>query len=119
MARQRGLEREGPRLLVRPRFHVLHLPDLGCMVCAACCQLLDVWREEDTSDVLLVSVELRHGEQLGPVVGLHKTPDKYVALRIMLGRVSLTDRHRRGEKGKVAPGCLLHRAATRRLRPLR
>lgn len=38
-----GLERIWRRLLIWSRLNILHLPDLGCMVCATGGQLLDVW----------------------------------------------------------------------------
>jgi hypothetical protein len=43
------------------RIHLLKIfdfPNLGCMVCAAGCEVLDVWGEENSSDILPVSFEV-------------------------------------------------------------
>lgn len=70
VARQRALEFEGPRLgrrLARCRHHrlqVLDLPNLGRVVGAACCQVLDIGREENSRDVLCVRFEVCYRHQL-------------------------------------------------------
>jgi len=39
-------------------FEVLDLPDLGRVVCAAGCEMFDVWREQDSGNVLTVSFKV-------------------------------------------------------------
>lgn len=87
MPSQRSLERQRPRLVrlaVYPRLDILNLPDLGCVVGAACCQLLHIGRKQDPGDVLFVSVEMRHREQLCPLVVLAKMPDENITLGELL-----------------------------------
>lgn len=50
------------------------------MVGTAGGQLLDIGREEDAGNVLLVCREVGQGDELGSVVGLEKLPDKDIAL---------------------------------------
>lgn len=80
VAREGGLERERLRLLVGGRLKVLDLPDAGGVVGAAGCELLDVGREENARDVLLVRIEVGYRKELGSVVGLEQLPHEYVAL---------------------------------------
>lgn len=83
VARQGGLEGEGPgeAALVAPGGLVdVDLPDLCGVVGRARRQLLDVGREQDARDVLLVRVEVGDGLQLGAVEGLDQGPDEDVAL---------------------------------------
>lgn len=81
MAVEGGLERVGlGALLVGNGLDVLDLPDFGRVVGAARGELLDVRREEDAGDVLLVGAEVGYGNELGAVVGLEELPDKDVAL---------------------------------------
>lgn len=62
------------------RIDVYHFPNLGCMIGGACCELLDVRREEDPRNVLLVRRELRHRHELSVLEVLDKCPHKNVAL---------------------------------------
>lgn len=81
VAGERRLEGEGLGfVLVGDGLHVLDFPDLGRMVGTAGGQLLDIGREEDAGDVLLVCREVGQGDELGSVVGLEKLPDKDIAL---------------------------------------
>lgn len=80
VTRQGGLEGEGLGLLVMGRLEILHLPDARGVVGAAGRELLHVWRQEDTSNILLVRVEVRHGQELRAVVSLEELPDKDVSL---------------------------------------
>jgi hypothetical protein len=58
------------------------------MVGAACGQLLDIGREQDTGDVLRVGGEVRHWHELGALEGLDELPDKDIALwRLVLARI--------------------------------
>jgi hypothetical protein len=84
MSSQRGLERQRSwfvRLAIHSRLHIFDLPDFGCVVGAACCQLLHVGRKQDPGDVLFVSIEVCHREQLCLVRCLAKIPYEYIALR--------------------------------------
>lgn len=84
VAGQGGLEGEGAReaALVRAGGLVdVDLPDLGGVVGGAGRQLLDIGRQQNARDVLLVRRELRDGLQLGSVEGLDQGPDEDVALR--------------------------------------
>lgn len=58
----------------------IDLPDLGGVVRGAGGQLLDVGREEDARDVVLVRREVRDGLQLGAIKVLDQGPDEDVAL---------------------------------------
>lgn len=83
VARQRRLERERLRLALLVQLGGLvgvHLPDLGGVVGGAGRELLDVGREEDARDALLVGGEVRDGLQFGTVEGLDQGPDEDVAL---------------------------------------
>lgn len=83
VAGQGGLEGErvGEAALVRAGGLVdVNLPDLGGVVGGARRQLLDVGRQQDARDVLLVRRELCDGLQLGAVEGLDQRPDEDVAL---------------------------------------
>lgn len=83
VARQGGLEGERPReaaLVQAGGLLDVDLPDLGGVVGGARRQLLDVGRQQDARDVLLVRRELRDGLQLGAVEGLDQGPDEDVAL---------------------------------------
>lgn len=80
VARQGCLKRIRPRLLVWGGLDVLDLPDLGRVVSATGCKLLDVRGEEDARDVLLVGAEVRHRDELGAVEALDKVPHKDIAL---------------------------------------
>ena len=97
VARQGGLEGEGPRVAVLVAAGGLvdvDLPDLGGVVGRARRQLLDVRREEDARDVLLVGGEVRDGLELGAVVRLDQGPDEDVALRVdKTGGVSKAGKH--------------------------
>lgn len=62
------------------RLFNIDLPDLGGMVRGAGGQLLDVGREEDARDVVLVRGEVRDRLQLGAVEILDQGPDEDVAL---------------------------------------
>lgn len=57
------------------------LPDLGRVVGAARGELLDVGREKDAGDVLLVGGEVGDGEELGAVEVLNQGPDEDIALQ--------------------------------------
>lgn len=84
MPSQRGLERQRSRfvrLAIYSRLYIFNLPDLGCVVRAACCQLLHVGRKQNSRNVLFVSVKMRHREQLCLFVVLAKMPYEYIALR--------------------------------------
>lgn len=59
-----------------------HFPDLGCVIGRACRKLLDVGREEDSGDVLLMRREVCHRKELSMLVVLNECPDKDVALKI-------------------------------------
>lgn len=131
VAGQGGLEGEGLGLAVGRRgLEVPHLPDLGGVVRAARRQLLDVGRQEDAGDVLLVRVEVRHGEELGAVVGLDQFPDEYVALEGEGGSVYVVCSMQQGSSGgrkqaqldggkRDIQHCLRHRAMSRHWRLLR
>ena len=83
VARQGGLQGEGAgeAALVQAGGLVdVDLPDLCGVVGGAGRQLLDVRRQQDAGDVLLVRRELRDGLQLGAVEGLDQGPDEDVAL---------------------------------------
>ena len=82
MACQRGLKREWSRLRIigSCRLHIYHLPDLGGVVCAARCQLLDIGRKEDPSDVVSMCGKVRDRDQLGAVKSLNQLPDINIAL---------------------------------------
>lgn len=83
VARQGGLEGKGPgeAALVRAGGLLdVDLPDLCGVVGGARRQLLDVGRQQDARDVLLVRRELGDGLQLGAVEGLDQGPDEDVAL---------------------------------------
>lgn len=80
MASQGRLEGERSWLSVRGGIYINDFPDLGGMVGATSGQFLDVWREENARDALLVSVELGNWQELSSIIGLDKVPDKNVAL---------------------------------------
>ncbi len=81
VAGQSGFEGEGAGFGVgRRRLHVGDFPDLGRVVGAARGELLDVGREQDPGDVLLVGRELGQGHRLGALKGLDELPHEYVAL---------------------------------------
>ena len=63
VAGEGGLERVGVGrdLVELARFEIADLPDLGRVVGRAGRELLDVRREEDAGDILLVGVELGNG----------------------------------------------------------
>lgn len=82
VASQCSLERECARLGVGTgRFHLLDLPNLCSVVGAASGQLLDVGREKNTGDALLVCRKVSHGYQLGALKSLDKLPNVDIALR--------------------------------------
>lgn len=62
------------------RLFDVDLPYLGGVVRGAGGQLLDVGREEDARDVVLVRGEVRDGLQLGAIEILDQGPNKDVAL---------------------------------------
>ncbi len=81
VASEGGLERESPWLGVRAGgLHLLDLPDLGSVVGATGSQLLDVGREQNAGDVLLVRREVCQGDKLGPLESLDELPDEDIAL---------------------------------------
>lgn len=83
MASEGSLKGKRPGLVgfaIDLRLDVLDLPDLGRVVCAARCQLLDVGREENSRNVLFVSAEMRYWEQLRLVIVLAEMPHKHIAL---------------------------------------
>lgn len=69
MPSQRSLERQRPRfvrLAIYSRLDIFNLPDFGCVVGTACCQLLHVGRKQNSGDVLFVGIKMRNREQLCP-----------------------------------------------------
>jgi len=86
MAGQSALELEGPHLrggLARDGDHgvkVLDLPDLSGMVRAACCEVLDVGRQQHPGYVLSVCFEVGYGHQLRLLAVLNEVPDVDAAL---------------------------------------
>lgn len=60
---------------------ILDFPDLGCVVGAASCEMLDVWREEHAGDVVAVCLEVGDGDKSGLFAVLEEVPDIDVALR--------------------------------------
>lgn len=80
VARKSGLQGVGLGLLVWSWFNVLNFPNLGCMVCATRCKLLDVWRQKNTGDVFLMSIEVGDWHQLCAVETLNEVPHEYIAL---------------------------------------
>jgi hypothetical protein len=73
---------QGIRLgfLVRSGFDVLNFPNLGCVVCAAGRELLDIRGQQNASDVFLVGVEVSDRHKLCSVETLYEIPYEYVAL---------------------------------------
>jgi hypothetical protein len=63
----------------RRKFSV-EVPDLGSMICGAGCKVLDIGREENTSEVVLMSLEGTDGNDAGGVVGLNHAPQVHIAL---------------------------------------
>jgi hypothetical protein len=63
---------------------VRNLPDLGGVVGGAGGQVLDVWGEEDASNVLGMGLEVGDRDERGLLTVLNKVPDENVAL----GRIS-------------------------------
>lgn len=55
-------------------------PDLGGVVGGACGELLGIGGEQDSGDVLFVSVEVGDRLEVGAVEGLNEGPDEDVAL---------------------------------------
>lgn len=62
---------------------ILDLPDLGGMVGRAGREVLDIWREQDTRNVLAVSLEVSNRDQGGLLTILLKMPDEDVALGVV------------------------------------
>ena len=80
VAREGGLEREWLWLRVDLGRLDVHLPDLGRVICAACCELLHIWGEKDSRDVFFVRGEVSDGKELSSIKGLKELPDKDIAL---------------------------------------
>lgn len=80
VSRERRLEGQRLGPLAGLGRAVLDLPNLGRVVGAARGQLLDVGREQDAGNVLLVGGKVRHGHHAGAVVFLLNLPDEDVAL---------------------------------------
>jgi hypothetical protein len=95
VTRQGGFEWKGARLGVRTsRLHLFNLPDLGGMVGATGCELLDVGRKEDTSNIFLVCREVGHWDKLGALESLYKLPDKDVTRIVGCTEKSAVSRNR-------------------------
>lgn len=59
---------------------ILDFPDLGCVVGATGCEVLDVGGEQDAGDVLAMCFEVSDGHELGLFTVLQEVPDVYTAL---------------------------------------
>lgn len=74
------------RLATRGRDHlvkILDLPYLRGMVSGAGSKVLDIWREQDSSDVLAMSLEVSDGDKSCLLAVLLKMPDKNIALKLV------------------------------------
>jgi hypothetical protein len=74
-----GLASRGRDHLVQ----VLNLPDLRSVVSRAGSKVLDIWREQDSGDVLAVSLEVSDGDKSCLLTVLLKMPDENVSLEMV------------------------------------
>lgn len=72
MSRKRSLKWEGLGVLFPfiSRFGVVDFPDLGGMVRTACGQFLNVWGQQNASNVFFVRTEMGHRHDLCLIVSL-------------------------------------------------
>lgn len=90
MAGQSTFQLEWLRLrggLARNRNHgieILHFPDPSSVVGATGCEVLDIGRQEDAGDVLVVGLEMGDGHELGLLTVLEEVPDINAALYSLL-----------------------------------
>lgn len=80
VAGERSLERERLGLVLGQGCRIAYFPNLGRVVGAAGGELLDIGREQDTGDVLLVGAELGDGNEASAVKLGVERPDEDVAL---------------------------------------
>jgi hypothetical protein len=74
------------RLATRGRDHfveILNLPNFRGVVSGAGSKVLDIWREQDSGDVLAMSLEVGDGDKSCLLAVLLKMPDKNVALELV------------------------------------
>lgn len=62
------------------RLEILDFPNLGRMVSGAGRKMLDIRGEQDSSDVVIMSLEVGDGHELGLLAVLHEVPDINAAL---------------------------------------
>lgn len=73
-------------LAARSRDHlveVFNLPDLGGVVSRAGSKVLDIWREQDSGDVLAMSLEVSDWDKSCLLAVLLKMPDENIALELV------------------------------------
>jgi hypothetical protein len=73
-------------LATRSRDHlveILYLPYLGGVVSGAGSKVLDVWREQDSGDILAMGLKVGDGDKSCLLAVLLKMPDKNIALELV------------------------------------
>lgn len=73
-------------LAARGRDHlvqVLNLPDLRSVISRAGSKVLDIWREQDSGDVLAMSLEVGDWDKSCLLAVLLKVPDENIALELV------------------------------------